>query len=115
MKLAWALILAAALFHGFCPEASASNGNIYFDMPIKKLLAEPSLESNVNFEIPIDVTLLAVSSDKKWVKTRIAFDLVFLGRYEYTGWAYVPKMRDYLLLPSPSMEVEEINSTLEGQ
>ena len=110
MKLALALILAAALFYGFCPEASASNGNIYFDMPIKKLLAEPSLESNVNYEIPIDVTLLAVSGDKKWVKTRIAFDLIFLGRYEYTGWVHVPKMRDYLLLEASSREVAEPES-----
>jgi hypothetical protein len=105
MKKFLAALLTASLALTLCSESLASNGNIYFDMPIKQLLAEPSLESNLNYEIPIDVTLLAVSADKKWVKVKIAFDLIFLGHYEYTGWTYVPKMKDYILKEVPSEEI----------
>ena len=107
MKHALPLFLVAFALLWLCPPAHASSGNLYFEMPIKKLLAEPSFESNLNYEIPIDVTLLGISADKKWVKTRIAFDLVFLGRYEYTGWVYVPEMKEYLLKEAPSLYIEE--------
>ena len=98
--LAVSMVSAALLC--FAPQALASDGNVYFNIPVKSLLAEPTEEGASVFEIPIEVRLLGISADKKWVKVKIAFDLIFLGHYEYTGWTPVPKMKDYVLQEAPT-------------
>ena len=82
--------LALLLLIAFASAGFAADSTLSFDYPIKRLLASPSAESNVNFEIPIDVRIIGMTPDKNWFKVKIAYDLVFLGRYEYTGWVYAP-------------------------
>ena len=55
---------------------------------IKKILASPTKNASVNFEIPMDVTILDVTDDLNWYKVKIGFD--FLGHHEYQGWSYIP-------------------------
>ena len=93
------LILLAVAF-----SAASPGGNTYFNIPIRKLLAEPSPEAEVVYDVPIDVKMLGISEDKNWYKVRIRFDLVFLGHYEFTGWVYAPKLKDVILGKIPSQE-----------
>jgi len=87
----WAIFsLALLLLIAFEAAAFAADGTLSFDYPVKRLLDKPSAEANVNFEIPIDVRIIGMTPDKNWFKVKIAYDLVFLGRYEYTGWVYAP-------------------------
>jgi len=94
-KVLSVLLLFILLSALFC-AAFAKEDNIYFQIPVKLLHEEPSEESPVAFEIPIDVTLLGMTPDKNWYKVRIEYDLVFLGHYVYTGWVKAP-IGKYLL------------------
>ena len=96
-KIAAILLLLAFILLAVALSAASPGGNVYFNLPIKTLLAEPTPEAEVVYDIPIDVKMLGISEDKNWYKVRIAFDLVFLGRYEYAGWVYAPELKDLFL------------------
>lgn len=85
-SFALCLLLVVALS---LPAFSTDN-NIYFEMPIKLLREQPSAESPIVYELPIDVALVGMSEDGNWYRVKIAYDLMFLGHYEYTGWAHAP-------------------------
>jgi hypothetical protein len=84
-------ILVIVLVFAFAATlAAASQRMAFFDFPIKKMHAEPRHDAHVVYEIPIEVRMLGVSEDRNWYKVRISFDLVFFGKYEYTGWCFAP-------------------------
>jgi len=56
------------------------------DIPLKRLLKAPTLEAESALDFPIDVNIVGVSKDKKWYKVYIRYDLVFFGKYTFTGW-----------------------------
>lgn len=87
MRSLWIIILILLFFLGI---AMAQSKMLFFDIPVKKIYAEPNFNSNIIYEIPIEVRALGVSEDRNWYKVIISFDLVFLGKYEYTGWCYIP-------------------------
>ena len=75
-----AFILASAGF--------AAGGNP-LNYPIQRLYAAPTEDSNLIFEIPIDVKLLDISEDANWHKVEISFGIgPFI--YTYVGWTYIP-------------------------
>jgi hypothetical protein len=96
VKKVLSVLLLFILLSALLCAAFANEDNIYFQIPVKLLHEEPSEESPVAFEIPIDVTLLGMTPDKNWYKVRIEYDLVFLGHYVYTGWVKAP-IGKYLL------------------
>jgi hypothetical protein len=100
MKNVPAIFLTLMFLASFLPASHALSENIYFDIPIKLLHEEPSEESPVAFEIPIDVTLLGMTADRNWYKVRVEYDLLFLGHYVYTGWVRAP-LAKYLQAPPP--------------
>ena len=56
---------------------------------VKQLYSAPDENSNLIFNIPIDVRLLDVSPDANWYKVQISFSLGPIG-YDYVGWAKIP-------------------------
>jgi hypothetical protein len=60
-----------------------------YSLQVKKLYSVPDENSNIVFDIPIDVKLLDLSSDGNWYKVKISFNLGPLG-YTYVGWAKIP-------------------------
>ena len=56
---------------------------------IKRLLADPSENSSLVYEIPLEVTLLDISPNADWYKVKISF---YVGpfNYVYTGWTKIP-------------------------
>lgn len=79
------LSILIALFVFSC--AYAENGT--YNLSVKKLYADPSLDSKVVFEIPVDIALLEISEDANWYKVYIRFVFGF-AEFKYTGWAYIP-------------------------
>ena len=96
-KFTW--LIAILLITMLCSPALGYEKKIYFEMPFRTLLEEPSPESAVAYEIPVDVKLVGMTADGKWYKMKVAYDLLFLGHYEYSGWVYAP-VEDYLTEPS---------------
>lgn len=62
------------------------------NIPIKKMYAEPSINSKVVYEFPLNLTLLDVSDDMDWFKIRLKFDFLFV-HYDYTGWVNIPSSK----------------------
>ena len=60
------------------------------DLPVKQLHEQPTLESSVVYDIPIEVKLLGYTEDRNWYKIKVSFNLGLLGSYTYIGWAKVP-------------------------
>jgi hypothetical protein len=85
----WTDLPVAAVFQA--DETALYN----FNSPIKKLYAEPTPDSPLVLEIPIEVCLLGVAENANWYKVKIAYNL---GPFEYTyiGWANIPVGDTYL-------------------
>jgi hypothetical protein len=83
--------IAAILIIGFIigQGAFAIDEEKPLDYPIKQLYAEPTENSRLIYEIPIDVKLLDISEDANWHKVKISYN-VGPFHYEYTGWAKIP-------------------------
>lgn len=85
MKKALVIILGLVLLAGVGYAAVHEP----YSMQVKKLYSVPDENSNIVFDIPIDVKLLDMSNDGNWYKVRISFNLGPLG-YTYVGWAKIP-------------------------
>jgi hypothetical protein len=61
----------------------------YYPLNIRvfSLLKQPTTESEPAFVFPIEVTMTGISKDKQWFRFKVFYDLVFLGKYEFEGWA----------------------------
>jgi len=81
------LFCAAYAAVGTTIEAVKEPAFIKMNVPIRKLLAEPAEGAKSNFDVPIEMKIIARTADKKWYKARIAYD--FLGHYEFEGWLKV--------------------------
>jgi hypothetical protein len=82
--------LISALLVSLALPLLANESNVYFKLPVKKLLAEPKEDAHMLYEFPIDVRMLGVTEDLNWFKLSVEFDLLFLGHYKYTGWVHAP-------------------------
>jgi hypothetical protein len=60
-----------------------------YNLEVKKLYSAPDENSQLIFNIPIEVKLLDVSADANWGKVKIAFNLGPLS-YTYIGWVKIP-------------------------
>lgn len=60
-----------------------------YNLEVKTLYSAPDENSNVIFNIPIEVKLLDISPDVNWGKVRIAFNLGPLS-CTYVGWVRLP-------------------------
>lgn len=88
MKKAIALLgLILLLFSVLTPICKADQESI--NLPVKKLYASPSADSNLILDIPIEVSLLDVSADGNWYKVKISYN-VGPFNYCYVGWAGIP-------------------------
>ena len=74
-----------------------------YNIRVKELLKEPTLGSEPAFVFPIEVTLTGVSKDKKWYRFRVFYDLVFLGKYQFEGWARVDPWKPFLTSATPEV------------
>jgi len=59
------------------------------DVSIKQLRSAPFEDSDLVYEVPIDVSLLDISLDGNWCKVAITYNVGPLG-YTYVGWAHIP-------------------------
>jgi hypothetical protein len=94
MKRASAILLLLLVLAGFAFAAeTAKNPTIVgkdpYDLQVKKLYSAPAEESNLIYNIPIEVKLLDVSADANWYKVKISFSLGPLG-YTFVGWTKIP-------------------------
>ncbi|MFA5113219.1 MAG: hypothetical protein WC529_02855 [Candidatus Margulisiibacteriota bacterium] len=85
MKKALVVILGLVILAGVGFAAAHEP----YSLQVKKLYSVPDENSNIVFDIPIDVKLLDMSNDGNWYKVRISFNLGPLG-YTYVGWAKIP-------------------------
>lgn len=85
------IILSILALSIFLPLFCCASALEYYplDIKVKALLKYPTPESEAAFVFPIDVSLTGISKDKKWYRFRVAYDLVFLGKYDFEGWAQV--------------------------
>lgn len=64
-------------------------GSDPLEVELKQLYSEPTKNSNLIFEIPIEVKLLDVSENYDWYKVKISFGIgPFV--YTYVGWTKIP-------------------------
>lgn len=84
-----------------------------YDIQVKKLYSTPDEESNLIYNIPIEVKLLDISDNGDWYKVKISFNLGPLG-YTYVGWTKIPvgeilaaRMSKVAKAPSPPEQSEE--------
>lgn len=88
MKRAPAFLLLLLVLAGFAFAAETAKKDPY-DLQVKKLYSAPAEESNLIYNIPIEVKLLDVSADANWYKVKISFSLGPLG-YTFVGWTKIP-------------------------
>jgi hypothetical protein len=86
MKKAFVILFSLLILAGIGFAAAAKDP---YDLQVKKLYSAPVEESNLIFNIPIEVKLLDVSADANWYKVKISFSLGPLG-YTYVGWTKIP-------------------------
>lgn len=81
------LLLIALVICSF--SAAFAIGSQPIDIQVKTLYSTPSENSNVVYQIPIDVKLLDVSEDGNWYKVKISYRIgpIF---YNYVGWTNLP-------------------------
>lgn len=60
-----------------------------YNLEVKKVYSAPDENSQLIFNIPIEVKLLDLSADANWGKVKIAFNLGPLS-YTYVGWVKIP-------------------------
>ena len=60
-----------------------------YNLEVRTLYSAPDENSNVIYNIPIQVRLLDVSADANWHKVNISFHLGPLA-YTYEGWVKIP-------------------------
>jgi hypothetical protein len=85
MKRLFVVLLVAFITAGACFAAATDP----LAVKVNKLYSAPDENSNLVYNIPIDVQMLDASTDGNWYKVKISFNLGPLG-YTYVGWAKIP-------------------------
>jgi len=83
------LLLIAVLFTA---KAALANEKDPLEVSVKTLYSAPLEDSNVIYDIPLEVKLLDISEDGNWYKVKISFYIGPFG-YTYVGWANIPVAR----------------------
>ena len=107
MKKLIAITLLISIF--FLGQAALASEEQPLDIPVKTLYSAPLENSNVIFNIPMEVTLLDISPDGNWYKVKISFYIGPFG-YTYVGWAYIPVAK---ILAERDKEIQDLASLLE--
>jgi len=105
-KLIAITLLISVIFLGHVALASEDHP---LDIPVKTLYSAPLEDSNVIFEIPMEVTLQDISQDGNWYLVKISFYIGPFG-YIYVGWAYIPVAK---ILAERDKETLDLASLLE--
>lgn len=58
-----------------------------FDIPVKKLFAEPDEKSRIVYDVPVNISLTGRTADDEWYRIKVSYN--FLGYFEYEGWCKV--------------------------
>ena len=58
-----------------------------FDIPVRKLYAEPDERSGVVYDVPVSIDLTGMTADSRWYRIKVSYS--FLGYFEYEGWCRV--------------------------
>lgn len=110
MKKALVILLSMILLGSAVFAAAAKDP---YNIQVKKLYSTPDEESNLIYNIPIEVKLLDISDNGDWYKVKISFNLGPLG-YTYVGWTKIPvgeilaaRMSKIAKAPSPPEQTEE--------
>lgn len=85
-RFAYIYIIIILTLYLFCSSAFAVQET---DIQVKRLHEKPDAESNVVFELPIEVKLLGYTEDRNWYKIKVSFNLGLVN-FTYIGWAKVP-------------------------
>lgn len=83
------LVVLMLIIGFFVAQGAIAHKAKALDLPIKHLYAAPFEESNLIYDIPVEVKLLDVSEDGNWYKVKIAYNLGPFS-YSYVGWAPIP-------------------------
>jgi hypothetical protein len=73
------------------------------NIQVKELLKEPREGGESSFVFPISVIMTGVSTDKKWFRFKIFYDLVFFGKFEYEGWCKVDPFKPFETNATPEV------------
>ncbi len=84
-KLIVSLVCLAVLFG----VALAADTKDPLNIAVKKIYSAPDENSNLLFEVPVEVKLLDMSADNNWYKVKISFKMGPFG-YTYVGWTQIP-------------------------
>lgn len=63
-------------------------------LPVKELYSAPSEDSNLIYQVPVEVKLLDISEDGNWYKVKLSYAIGPFS-YSYVGWANIP-IQDFL-------------------
>ncbi len=105
-KLIAILLLIAVLF---AAKAVLADEKDPLEVPVKTLYSAPLEDSNVIYDIPVEVKLLDISEDGNWYKVKISFYIGPFG-YTYVGWANIPVAS---ILSERQKQTPEIASLIE--
>lgn len=107
-KLVVSLVCLAILFG----VALAAEVKDPYNIQVKKIYSAPDDNSNLLFEVPVEVKLLDMSADNNWYKVKISFKMGPFG-YTYIGWTEIPvgqimadreKSSELARVPTPAPE-----------
>jgi hypothetical protein len=107
MRKTIAIIILLSLIFAF--QGAVASEKDPLDIPVKQLYSAPLEDSNLIWDIPIEVKLLDISKDGNWYKVKISYNIGPFG-YTYVGWSHIP-VAD--ILAKRNQETPEIASLLE--
>ncbi|MFA5104991.1 MAG: hypothetical protein WC527_07450 [Candidatus Margulisiibacteriota bacterium] len=89
-KMLILIAFASCMFLAFQAGVISKNDNAAFtafDIPVKKLFAEPDDKSPVVYDVPVNINLTGATIDNEWYRVKVSYS--FLGYFEYEGWCKV--------------------------
>lgn len=95
------------IFITLAGNAALAAGDSSLDVPVKTLYSAPLEDSNVIYDIPIEVKLLDISEDGNWYKVKISFYIGPFG-YTYVGWANIPVANILAERQKPAPEIASL-------
>jgi len=82
-------IAALLIICFFALQGAVASDESPLNYSVKELHAAPTEDSNIIYEIPVEVVLLDISEDANWHKVKISFSIGPF-HYTYVGWTKIP-------------------------
>jgi len=84
------IVLVSCIFFAFQAGVISRDNKVdfsAFDIPVKRLFAEPDDKSPVVYDVPVNINLTGRTADNGWYRIKVSYS--FFGYFEYEGWCRV--------------------------